>query len=334
MEFAPTFDQMDADRKEWLTGAMKEHFGENDESKLLREAALFLSRFTTGEQPMDEVVVSDEDLDKIAHNMEEVSYLIEDIDHAKDFTKMGGVEICNQLLKSNYSSLQWRSADVLASLTQNNMYCQSAAVKFDSIPTLLLTIASPNAVEIVTLKCVHALSQIVGNFKPSIIMFMRSGGMRLIVDHGLASREASVKLQIKTVLLLDKILVSVTDDSPEMLQMKAAAVPVESQKVTSKEFVVHEMLNLKVHETLIARVMPGDLTNAHEPTLALLLRLLNLESQVVDECKKPMYGLKLLFQDRIKTLSKAEEDAERWEDVVSMYRDALRICFPDCAPAS
>ena len=62
------------------------------------------------------------------------------------------------LLSSEHAGLRWRTADLIATLTQNNLYCQSAVLEMKLLPRLikLLDNASENAQ--VRVKALYALS--------------------------------------------------------------------------------------------------------------------------------------------------------------------------------
>ena len=74
-----------------------------------------------------------------------------------DFHKLGGYNFILQLLASEHPGLRWRSASLLATLVQNNPYCQSVAVQHKMMPMLLRTVDT-DVNETVRIKALYAVS--------------------------------------------------------------------------------------------------------------------------------------------------------------------------------
>lgn len=60
-------------------------------------------------------------------------------------------------LSSPHTSLQWRAADLIAELSQNNPYCQSRILAGGLLPTLLEMVDNGTS-EIVRVKALYAIS--------------------------------------------------------------------------------------------------------------------------------------------------------------------------------
>jgi len=62
------------------------------------------------------------------------------------------------LLKSRHVELRWRSSDLIATLTQNNPYCQNAVVEANLLPLLVKLLDDASEDEQVRVKALYAIS--------------------------------------------------------------------------------------------------------------------------------------------------------------------------------
>lgn len=74
-----------------------------------------------------------------------------------DFHKMGGFDVLVSCLKSSHTSLQWRTAELIAELNQNNPYCQSHSLS-SGLLRILLEMVDNGASEAVRVKALYAVS--------------------------------------------------------------------------------------------------------------------------------------------------------------------------------
>lgn len=75
-----------------------------------------------------------------------------------DFHKIGGFHILPLLLLSRHVGLRWRTADLIATLTQNNPYCQNAVLDAKLLPLLMKLLDDATEDEQVRVKALYALS--------------------------------------------------------------------------------------------------------------------------------------------------------------------------------
>jgi len=75
-----------------------------------------------------------------------------------DFHKIGGFHILPLLLSSRHAELRWRTADLIATLTQNNPYCQNAVLEVNLLPLLLKLLDDALEDEQVRIKALYAVS--------------------------------------------------------------------------------------------------------------------------------------------------------------------------------
>merc|ERR1712212_1098327 len=172
--------------------------------------------------------LDDKELEQLSEQFEESAEIMDQIDHAKDFVKLGGMPLAVEFLKCPYSSLQWRSAEVIAVSTQNNPYVQAAALTSPAIPTLMHTLNNTE-VDLVAIKCLHALSQIVGNYKPAETLFLNLGGLQTIVDKLWSTVP---KLKLKAAFMLRKLIGNNENDSvvPALVKARLHVVLIQTLK--------------------------------------------------------------------------------------------------------
>lgn len=104
---------LDADKRVFLEKVLKSLTQEFTEKMERIMAAL---KDTAGE-----IVEADK-----AHALEELCDIVEDIDQAMDFAKLGGINMLVAQVRSGTPTVQSAAADVLATLVQNNPLAQRA----------------------------------------------------------------------------------------------------------------------------------------------------------------------------------------------------------------
>jgi hsp70-interacting protein len=75
-----------------------------------------------------------------------------------DFHKIGGFHLLPLLLRAQHSGFRWRAADLVATLTQNNPYCQQEILSIQLLPLLLQLVDNSAEEELVRIKGLYALS--------------------------------------------------------------------------------------------------------------------------------------------------------------------------------
>jgi len=75
-----------------------------------------------------------------------------------DFHRIGGFHILPLLLSSGHAELRWRAADLIATLTQNNPYCQNAVLEAKLLPMLVKLLDDASEDEQVRVKALYAVS--------------------------------------------------------------------------------------------------------------------------------------------------------------------------------
>merc|ERR1711860_246502 len=83
---------------------------------------------------------SDDQLEEMSTVFEEIEYLLEGLDMAITFEKLGGLKHCLKLMRSQYTSIQWKAANIIAYCVQNQPQNQFSIIEDKGIEVLLFTI--------------------------------------------------------------------------------------------------------------------------------------------------------------------------------------------------
>lgn len=75
-----------------------------------------------------------------------------------DFYKIGGYSLLLSLLHAQYPEYRWQTADLLATLVQNNPFCQQATVDFPGLVDTLYKLLDEDEVDLVRIKALYAIS--------------------------------------------------------------------------------------------------------------------------------------------------------------------------------
>lgn len=91
-DFSPT--QLDEERRAFLDGAIKSMLDNSDEKKLHLFTSLFL-RYKNDKS------YTEAELVEVVNVFEELSFLVEGMDMAKEFNKLGGLKQCHYFIKES-----------------------------------------------------------------------------------------------------------------------------------------------------------------------------------------------------------------------------------------
>lgn len=100
---------------------------------------------------------SDDDTSEQENALERIADLVDNIDIANDFYKIGGFSIFGPCLNSSHSSIRWRTAEVIAELAQNNPFCQERCLETGLFP-ILLNMIDTDPSDTVRIKALYAVS--------------------------------------------------------------------------------------------------------------------------------------------------------------------------------
>jgi len=270
--------EIDPERKEFVQNAINEVLEEDDYKKLVVWTNKFL-------EYKPDAVLTDDQLAELSEVFEGLNFLLEGMDVSLDFQKLGGLKHCLLLLRSQYSSVQWRAADTIANCVQNIPKNQYSVIEEQGFETLLYVLKQTD-VDVVKVKCLYALSGLLGGNTVGEKLFIDLKGVNAVTKLLL---HENAKIRLKVALLLRKIVYSET-----------------SRFVTNKTEIA-----LKCIQCLR---LPPD--GSHEVLADILLTLIQGDDAVRAECRKDK-DLKKYLESQKKEL--ADEDREMYEDVIDMY---------------
>ncbi|VVC44175.1 Armadillo-type fold,Armadillo-like helical,Nucleotide exchange factor Fes1 [Cinara cedri] len=124
---------------------------------------------------------------------------IDNIDYANDFQKLGGFQIFIPGLKSEHKSVRCKTAEVIATLVQNNPYCQDKFIEHPSYIRLLISLIEKDTIDEVRVKGLHAISSLVRDNVAVFWKFIGFSGNDLVVN---ALKSSNEKLMIKAAFLI------------------------------------------------------------------------------------------------------------------------------------
>ena len=75
-----------------------------------------------------------------------------------DFYRIGGFHVLPLVLSGRHAGLRWRTAELIATLTQNNPYCQNAVIEAKLLPSLIKLLDDATEDEQVRIKSLYAVS--------------------------------------------------------------------------------------------------------------------------------------------------------------------------------
>ncbi|XP_059479988.1 hsp70-binding protein 1 [Neocloeon triangulifer] len=183
-----------------------------------------------------------------------ITSYVDNMDISNDFHKIGGFTIFDPLLSSPHPCLRSKAANLIAEVTQNNVYCQSRITHL--FPKLLEMVRDDPEPE-VKVKALYALSCSLRDYPPSLEYIVKHDGFGVLLS---AMQSNIEKLQIKAAFLL-------------------SALCSESNAV--KEHVIERKMIDHLAELLTKKDQP------YEHMLAALLSIVRDHPQAQEECKRP-----------------------------------------------
>lgn len=282
-ELKPTAE-LEPERKEFLQKAIDTVL-ENDEEKRL---VMFTQHFL---QYKAEDTYSEEQLEEISTVFEEIEYILEGLDMGITFNKLGGLKHCLKLMRSKYTSIQWRAADTIAYCVQNQPQNQFSIIEDKGIEVLLFTIKKTD-VDIVRVKCLFALSSLIGGNNAADKLFVDLKGVPTAIKF---LTDENPKVRLKTAFLLRKVIMSDSD----------IVNCIDNQVDIVFQFT--DFLAMEHDES-------------HEAIADTLLFLLNKNENSLREYQK-LSQLKDIFSKRKQELESS--DSEKYQELINYYTNLL-----------
>jgi len=273
---------MDEERRKFLEEALREMSDSDPVKHLVEKLAILQS---CGE--------SEQDVNIKEAALEDIQEICEDIDLASDFHKIGGFQLLPRYLHSEQEGFRWRTADLIATLVQNNPYCQEKALEFNLLPLLLNVIDTDSSSEVRT-KALYALSCLTRDVEAAQEVFVKHDGFSVLIR---AMQGDVDKLQVKAAFMLNSMCVS----QPKY-------------KDTLCELGMVEQL---------ASLLQLEHNSSHEHLMGALASLARDHQRVMAECRRPELGLRELLQQRMDFLKGKEEYLEEYQHCEELQK----LCF-------
>lgn len=187
--------EMSQERRAWLQEALANMVDTTDVIDIVAKRLKGLDE--DGETPLE---LSEEELVRAQEQtLEEMLVVVDNIDFARDFGQIGGAEALLSLLKSPHAGLRWRSAEVVATVVQNNPACQDMMLGFDILPVLSAMVES-DADAVVRTKALLAIASQVRGHPASMDIFLgKLGGlsiMRQVLERNRGSAKCAAARKI------------------------------------------------------------------------------------------------------------------------------------------
>ncbi|KAJ8898504.1 hypothetical protein PR048_003864 [Dryococelus australis] len=202
----------------------------------------------------------DDDPSECEAALEEILEYVDRIDFANDFHKIGGFSILHACLNSPHASIRWRTAQLVAELTQNNPYCQHHVLEASLLPVLLSLLDSDNS-QMVRIKSLYALSSLVRNNEVALKAFQQLDGFSVLLR---ALQSDVEKLQVKVAFFLSAL---------------------------KQDDVREELLKMGFVE-LFATLVSREVSHATEHLLSALLMVVTDSPVAQAECRRPEFQLR------------------------------------------
>ncbi|KAI8481521.1 Hsp70-binding protein 1 [Branchiostoma belcheri] len=273
---------MDEQRRQWL-GAALQQFSQTAQDDVEQMKTCLQMLAEGGEDHTEEQETA----------MEELMDLCCSIDNAQNLHKMGGLVLVIGYLRHQNSGLRWRAGDVIATVTQNNPFCQAAALELVAMPTLL-ELVDTDSDPTVRVKALYAISCLTGNCEEAQQSFVEQDGFSVLMR---AMQSDTEKLKVKAAFLLRNLCLSNPQHKDTLCNMGMV--------------------------TQLASMLQTEHNAFHEHLMGALVALVTENKQAMKDCRQPQLRLRQVLTDRIEHLKGREEFQEELE----YCQQLLKICF-------
>lgn len=277
----------------WLSNALSGAFSDPSKEmmKIVHAISSTLNRSPLGSDELEEVVEWGECLQD----------LVEDINVANDFYKVGGLDLIKVCLDRDESELRGLGCQLIGDLTQNNEAGQNAVLSHPSLfDKCMSLVASQQQSANVRIKAFYAISSTMRESRQAQDVFMSKQGEKTL----LASLKSGVeKLQVKTSFLIQ----STVDWDP----------------------VWHErLISIGTIEELVLLIKNGERqegSSLHEMALrALCLLLQSKPDQSTQRLKDNQLGAKDILLQEMSYIS-SQNDREPYRDEEELIQKLLTV---------
>lgn len=279
------FEPMSEERKEWL------------------QEALDSMTVSPVEEMKKAIGILDNPESDTEESTEALQTLIdwcEHIDFAIDFHKIGGFKILTKCLQSSEAEIRWLSLELVAALSQNNPYCQTAVLQLGIFPDILVLLDTDPDPTVKT-KALYAVSCLTRDCQDALDMFISHDGFSIIMR---AMQTDIEKVKVKSAFML-------------------SAICTDNNKCKDILCDMGMIVQLVGH-------LSEEHTNFHEHLLSALLTIVKDHPRSVQECLRPELNLISVLQQKVNELKDAQPFREE-QEYASQLLDILQLS-QDSAP--
>ncbi|XP_077517973.1 hsp70-binding protein 1-like isoform X2 [Amblyomma americanum] len=284
---------MDPERRRWLEEAVSNMVlspvEEMQKNLKVIQDTLSHEREAAGQAPTEESCCT------LESALESITEYVGSIDCAKDFHKIGGFDVLEQLLHFPNGPVQSKTCELIAELVQNNPYCQREAAKHLK---RLLELVDTAKEEAVLLKALYAVSCLVRHNLPMYLAFEKADGFSVLLR---ALQSDSSKLKTKACFLLSSLCSQQEKSRDTLIKMgfvEQLAVLLRHEQGTHREHLLSTL------DTLVSEC----------PTAR-------------EECRRP----ELHLEDTLRTSLAAARGHDEFREEHDHCAHILATCFADSA---
>lgn len=154
-------------------------------------------------------------VDEKVNALDDILNYVDDIDTANDFCKIGGLFVLVPCLESPHTEIRSKAASVIASLSQNNIYCQKQLVEAEVLPKLMNLLSEEETLG----AGLRAISCVTRGYEPALKIFVDSGGLECLL--GCLQRCNDEKLITRAAFLLNSLCIDFPNICDELVKLKA-----------------------------------------------------------------------------------------------------------------
>uniref|UniRef100_A0A8D0KV16 Nucleotide exchange factor SIL1 n=1 Tax=Strix occidentalis caurina TaxID=311401 RepID=A0A8D0KV16_STROC len=162
-----------------------------------------ISKFNSSASTLDEKVAALYDLE----------YYVHQVDNAKDFLSMGGLQLVIDGLNSTEAALKEHAAFVLGAALSSNPKVQIEAIEGGALQKLLVILATEQPLA-VKKKALFALSSMLRHFPYAQQQFLKLGGLQVL--RSLFRQKGMETLHVRVVTLLYDLIVEKVRSTPHL----------------------------------------------------------------------------------------------------------------------
>lgn len=277
------FAPMDEERKKWLSEALE---------------GMSVSPVQRMKLCLDCVQNLEKSLEDRSQAMEELIEWCENIDYAIDFHKIGGFAVFPKLFADEEAEIRWQSLELVASLVQNNPYCQNAVLQSQILPVLLEMLDTDHDPTVKT-KALYAVSCLTRDCEEAQKIFTEQDGFSVLMR---AMQTDIEKVKIKAAFMLSALC----NNTPQFKDV---------------------LCDMGMIDQLVGH-LSEEHSNFHEHLMSALVAIVTDHPRSVAECQRPELDLHNVLRQRIEYLQGKEAYLEEKEYAESLLK---LISCDDCS---